>query len=454
MKQKNTDLTQGSIGWKLLLFALPLLGSSLIQQLYNTVDLMFVGNLLGKGASAAVGTCGWPINCLVGFFTGMGVGVGVLVSQACGAKDSKKVKQIIHTTMGLVLAGSVILMVIGMTLAPVILRKMNTPEDILELAVTYARIYFLSMFSILGYNFSSGILRALGNSRSPMIYQLLGGIANVFGNALFIYVLDLGVAGAALATFCSQTVAAALTIRHLCRLPEEYRLNLRRITLRMDVLKRIFTVGVPMGVQTTLVSVSLLLLQSQINTMGVTSMAAYTAYSKMESFVYFPMWAVGQATTTFVGQNLGSGQIQRAEKGTKTALLLGIGITVVITLTLTAFSQTALHLFSNEADVIELGSRIIVRLFPLYFIYVFVEVLSGAIRGAGKAAPVMMIILVNMFAVRLVFLYIAMMLFDTVYEVALIFPATWITTALSVGIYYLTGRWKQGWCERKTVTAE
>lgn len=248
MKQKNSDLTQGSIGWKLLLFALPLLGSSLIQQLYNTVDLMFVGNLLGKGASAAVGTCGWPINCLVGFFTGMGVGVGVLVSQACGAKDSQKVKQIIHTTMGLVLAGSVILMVIGMTLAPVILRKMNTPEDILELAVTYARIYFLSMFSILGYNFSSGILRALGNSRSPMIYQLLGGIANVFGNALFIYVLDLGVAGAALATFCSQTVAAALTIRHLCRLPEEYRLNLRRITLRMDVLKRIFTVGVPMGV--------------------------------------------------------------------------------------------------------------------------------------------------------------------------------------------------------------
>ena len=134
MKQKNSDLTQGSIGWKLLLFALPLLGSSLIQQLYNTVDLMFVGNLLGKGASAAVGTCGWPINCLVGFFTGMGVGVGVLVSQACGAKDSQKVKQIIHTTMGLVLAGSVILMVIGMTLAPVILRKMNTPEDILELA--------------------------------------------------------------------------------------------------------------------------------------------------------------------------------------------------------------------------------------------------------------------------------------------------------------------------------
>ncbi|MDO4175035.1 MAG: MATE family efflux transporter [Eubacteriales bacterium] len=447
MKQKNTDLTQGSISMKLMLFVLPLLGSSLIQQLYNTVDLMFVGNLLGKDASAAVGTCGWPINCLVGFFTGMGVGVGVLVSQAYGGKDFAKVKYIIRNAMGLVLAGSVVLMIIGMAFAPTILRMMNTPENILDMAVVYARIYFLSMFSIIGYNFSAGILRALGNSRSPMIYQLFGGIANVFGNTLFIYVLDMGVAGAALATFCSQTVAAALTIRHLCKLREEYRLELRTITLKLDALKRIFAVGVPMGIQTTLVSVSLLLLQSQINTMGVTSMAAYTAYSKMESFVYLPMWAVGQANTTFVGQNLGNGKIRRAEKGTRTALILGIVITLAITLPLTYFSDTVLRLFSNEGDVIALGSKIIVRLFPLYFLYVFVEVLSGTIRGAGKSAPVMVIILVNMFVVRLIFLAIAMMLFDTVYEVALIFPATWLTTAISVGTYYLTGRWKKDWIE-------
>ncbi|MCD8355001.1 MAG: MATE family efflux transporter [Clostridia bacterium] len=449
MKQKNNDLTQGSITWKLILFALPLLGTSLIQQMYNTVDLMFVGKILGKEASAAVGTCGWPINCLVGFFTGMGVGVGVLISQAYGGKDMKQLKRIIHTAMGLVIAGSIVLMIIGVTLTPVILRMMNTPEEILDLAVIYARIYFLSMFSIIGFNFSSGILRALGNSRSPMIYQLLGGFTNIWGNTLFIYILHLGVAGAALATFCSQTVAAVLTIRHLCRLPEQYHLQLHHIRLEPAMLKRIFVVGIPMGIQTTIVSISLLLLQSQINTMGVTSMAAYTAYSKIESLVYFPMWAVGQAATTFVGQNLGSGQIKRAVKGTRTALVTGIMITLVITLSLTCFSHGVLHLFSSDTDVIDLGSKIIVRLFPLYFLYVFVEVLSGTIRGAGKSAPVMFIILINMFAVRLLFLYIAMMMFDTVYEVALIFPATWLTTSLSVGIYYLTGRWKKGWTEKE-----
>ena len=448
MGKKTNDLTQGSIGWKLLFFALPLLGSSLIQQLYNTVDLMFVGNILGKEASAAVGTCGWPINCLVGFFTGMGVGVGVLVAQAFGGKNAKQVKRIIHTAMGLVLAGSALLIAVGIALTPHVLRFMNTPENIMPLAVTYARIYFLSMFSILGYNFSSGILRALGNSRSPMIYQLIGGFANVLGNTLFIYVLDLGVAGAALATFCSQTVAALLTISHLRKLPPEYRLHLRGIRMEGEILKNILTVGIPMGVQTTLVSVSLMMLQSQINTMGVTSMAAYTAYSKMESFVYLPMWAVGQATTTFVGQNLGNGQIDRAEKGTRTALLLGIGITLCISLTLTVFSTTALRMFTREADVIELGSKIIVRLFPMYFLYVFVEVFSGAIRGAGKPAQVMLIILINMFAIRLGFLYIAMQLFDTVYEVALIFVATWITTALSVGIYYKLGSWKKPWIQQ------
>lgn len=447
MKNKSIDLTQGSITRALLLFALPLLGTSIIQQMYNTVDLMFVGNLLGQDASAAVGTCSWPINCLVGFFTGMGVGVGVLVSQAYGGKDFPRLKKILHSAMGLAVIGSAILLLIGWLFAPTILRLMNTPDEILNLAVTYARIYFLSMFSIVGFNFSSGLLRALGDSRRPMIYQLIGGFANILGNTLFIYIFDFGVAGAAMATFLSQTVAAVLTIRRLRRLPEEYRLHLRKIRIESETLKRIFSVGVPVGVQTTVVSLSLVLLQSQINTMGVTSMAAYTSYGKLEGLVYFPMWAVGQAVTTFVGQNLGCGQIKRAEKGTKVGLITGIIITLCITLSLTASSRIVMHLFSSDPEVIELSSKIVVRLFPLYFIYVFVEIFAGAIRGTGKAASVMCLTLINMFAIRLLFLYIAMQLFNTVYDVALIFPATWITTALCVSTYYFSGRWKRGWTE-------
>lgn len=200
MKNKSVDLTQGSITRAMLLFALPLLGTSIIQQMYNTVDLMFVGNLLGQDASAAVGTCSWPINCFVGFFTGMGVGIGVLVSQAYGGKDFPRLKKILHTAMGFSVIGSAVLLLIGWIFAPAILRLMNTPDEILNLAVMYARIYFLSMFSIVGFNFSSGILRALGDSRRPMIYQLLGGFANILGNTLFIYIFHFGVAGAAMAT--------------------------------------------------------------------------------------------------------------------------------------------------------------------------------------------------------------------------------------------------------------
>ena len=445
MKNKSVDLTQGSITRAMLLFALPLLGTSIIQQMYNTVDLMFVGNLLGQDASAAVGTCSWPINCFVGFFTGMGVGIGVLVSQAYGGKDFPRLKKILHTAMGFSVIGSAVLLLIGWIFAPAILRLMNTPDEILNLAVMYARIYFLSMFSIVGFNFSSGILRALGDSRRPMIYQLLGGFANILGNTLFIYIFHFGVAGAAMATFLSQTVAAVLTIRRLCHLQKEYRLCLREIRIQPHTLKQIFVIGVPVGVQTTVVSLSLVLLQSQINTMGVTSMAAYTSYGKLEGLVYFPMWAVGQAVTTFVGQNLGCGQLRRAEKGTKVGLIMGILITVCITLSLTAGAHVVMRLFSSDAAVIDLSSKIVVRLFPLYFIYVFVEIFAGAIRGAGKAAAIMCITLLNMFAIRLLFLYIAMQIFDTVYDVALIFPATWVTTALCVSIYYFSGKWKRDW---------
>ncbi|MEE1229400.1 MAG: MATE family efflux transporter [Lachnospiraceae bacterium] len=441
----TTDLTRGPILSKLLLFAIPLLGTSLIQQLYNTVDIMFVGNILGKDASAAVGTCGWPINCLVGFFTGMGVGVGILVSQSFGADDLKDVRRVIHNAMGLVASGSIFLMILGMIFTPLILRLMNTPEEILGMAVTYSRIYFLSMFSILGYNFSSGILRALGDSKSPMIYQLLGGIANIFGNTLFIYILKLGVAGAALSTFLSMTVAALLTIRHLMKLPTEYRYHIKDTTLELSVITRIIKIGVPMGVQTTLISVSLLLLQSGINTMGVASMAAYTSYGKLESMIYFPMWAVAQAVTTFVGQNLGSGQMDRVKKGTLIGLIIAITITLFIGFSITAFSRQFIRLFSNDKEVIELGSHIVRNLFPLYFIYAIVEVMSATMRGAGKSGQVMVVTTLNMFGVRIVALYVAMKLFTTVYDVCLIFPFTWITTTTSILILYFTGGWKKGW---------
>lgn len=442
MREKNNDLTQGSIFKGLFLFALPLLGSSLIQQMYNTVDLMFVGNILGKEASAAVGSTSLLTVCIIGFFNGMGTGVGVITSQYFGAKQKQSLTDTIHTAAGLTVVLSAVVIVFGWIACPVLLKWINIPDNIMGLALTYIRIYFLSVFSIVSYNISAGILRALGNSRSPMTYQLIGGIANVFANAFFMCVLKLGIAGAALATLLSQTVAAVLTLRHLCRLNEEYRLELRKIRIIPSIARKIFIIGIPEAVRSMLITLANLIVQSQINMLGVDSMAAYAAYCKAEGFLYLPQWAVGQANTTFVGQNLGAGKVERVEKSTRTALVMGIGITMAISAVVLIFPHQVFRLFSNEPDIISLGAKIGQMTFGFYFLYAIVEVLSGAIRGAGKSTPPMVVSLINMCGVRLIVLKIALMFIPTVNGIAIVFPITWVTTSLSIALYYKSGRWK------------
>lgn len=439
---KNTDLTTCSISRGLFLFSLPLLGSSLIQQLYNTVDLIFVGNFVGKEASAAVGATSLLTVCIIGFFNGLGVGVGVIVSQFFGAKQPGDVRRTVQTAAGITIAGSILVTILGWFLSPLFLSWMQIPESIMGMALTYIRIYFLSIFSIVSYNISSGVLRSVGDSRSPMIYQLIGGVANIFGDAFFICVLDLGVAGAALATMLSQTLAACMAIHHLCRLPEEYRFHLREIRMELPVARRIFFIGIPEAFRSMLITFANLIVQTQINTLGVDSMAAYASYCKAEGFLYLPQWAVGQANTVFVGQNLGAKKLDRVTKSTRTAIFMAVAITLCISALILLFPTQVFRLFSSDQEIAALSAKIGTTTFGLYFIYGIVEVLSGAIRGAGKTTPPMVISVANMCGVRLIVLHILMLFFHTVNEIAIVFPITWITTALSVIIYYRSGRWK------------
>lgn len=438
----NQDLTNGPIGKKLLIFALPLFGSSLIQQLYNTVDLMFVGRLLGKEASAAVGAGSLLITCMLGFFTGMSVGVGVAAAKAYGAEEKEKLQKVIHTSAGISLLGGIAMMAIGWILAPTFLSWLNTPDDIMNMAVVYMRIYFLSILPIVSYNISSGILRAVGNSRSPMMYQLFGGFANVIGNTIFIYILRLGVSGAALATLCSQGVAAILTIRHLCRGEESCRLYFSKIKIDPAVCGRILAIGLPAAVQSMVITLSNLIVQSQINSLGVDSIAAFTAYFKVESFIYLPILAIGQAVTTFCGQNVGAMKMDRVKEGTKDSIFMGVGITIVISGLILLFSKQAFGLFTNDADIVSLGKQLAWASFPFYFLYVFLEVLSGAIRGAGKALPPMVIIVVNMCVVRILILKLMMSLYHSAVGVARMYPLTWAMTVLCLAVYYKSGKWK------------
>lgn len=438
---KTRDMTKGPIGRQLILFALPLLGSSLIQQLYNTVNLIFVGQLLGKEASAAVGASSMLVTCLVGFFTGMSVGASVVAARHYGAKDMQALKQTIHTAMAIGFGGGLLLMALGIAFAPTFLQWMNTPADIMQQATGYIRIYFFSLVSLIVYNVGSGILRALGDSKSPMLYQLVGGIINVAANALCILGLGWGVNGSAVASFFAQGVAAVLVLRHLCKLDDAYRLRWGQIRLHGSIAKSILKVGVPAGVQATATTFSNLFIQTHINGLGVDVIAAFTAYFKVELFIYLPIMAFSQAATTFTGQNVGAGHLDRVKKGTRTGIAVGVCFTAVLSALTLLLARQAFGLFTSEAIVIDIGVSLAQIAFPFYFLYVFLEVFASTIRGAGKALPPMLIVLVNMCGVRLLLLQVFVSIWHSAQSVAMIYPATWFITALCMAAYYRFGKW-------------
>ena len=295
MKNNSHTLTKGSVGKGILLFALPLLGSSLIQQLYSTVDLIFVGQLLGTKASAAIGASGLIVTCMIGFFNGMAVGTNVFAARHYGARRFEQLKKLIQTIFWTGIIGGFLLTVIGLVLSPVFLTWMGTPESIFPLAVRYLRIYMASMISVVSYNLLSGVLRALGDSRTPMLYQFFGGIINVFADFIFLYVFHMGVEGTAFATLFSQTFAAIGVMIHLYRLKEPYALRIRFSDCCLKEFTDILKVGVPAGVQSIIITLSNIIIQSQINTLGVTSVASFTVYFRVELIIYLPIVALGQA---------------------------------------------------------------------------------------------------------------------------------------------------------------
>lgn len=443
MRNKHTtDLTNGPVIQQILLFALPFLGSSLIQQLYNTVDLIFVGKLLGTKASAAVGAGSLIITCLLGFFTGISIGVGVVAAKAFGANNKKALHQTIHTAAGLSLAGIVLLTIIGITFAPVFLNLLNTPEDILTQACTYMRIYFAGIPAIIMYNVSSGILRALGDSHSPMIYQLAGGIANVIANALFLIVFRMGVAGVALATFVSQSTAALFAVRQVCRQDDAYRLRFKGIRIDRARSFEILKIGIPSAVQAMIITFSNLVVQSNINSLGVASIAAFTAYFKVENFIYLPIMAISQANMTFASQNFGAGKPKRVCSGVRASITSSVLLTITISSIVLLFRRSFFSLFLNEPDIIDIGMAIGRTTFPFYFLYVLLEVFAGTVRGYGKALPPMLIIIGNMCGVRLLALRFMMEHYHTAPTVARVYPITWTAASVCLAVCYIHYRRK------------
>lgn len=434
---RTNDLTQGIIWKKLLFFAIPLLLSSLVQQLYNTVDLIFVGNFIDKSASAAIGASSLLITCLVGFFGGMSVGSGVVISQIFGARDVKKLSKAVHNAVALSIAGGVLFMVIGYFFAPVYLKWVNTPAELQAGAVGYLRIYFLSFVSMFVYNLGSGVLRALGDARSPLYAQALGGLLNVAMDYVFLRLFHNGVEGVAWATLISQTAAACATLCHLAKLDKKYSLKFRKIAFEGSILKEVIRIGVPAGAQSLVITLSNVMAQYHINSFGEDAIAAFTAYFKVELIIYLPIVAFGQAIMAFSGQNMGAGDFKRMREGTRICLIMSMALAAVTSALALAFGPQLFRIFNKETSVIETGCRIIGISFPFYFIYCVLQILGDSLRGAGKVKEPMLIIMVNICIVRTCLLFLIVPMVKDVRGVAVTYPVTWFLTAVCMIVYYI-----------------
>ncbi len=443
MSQRDAarNITEGVIWKQLLSFFFPILLGTFFQQMYNTVDTIIVGRFVGTQALAAVGSTGALISLLNGFFIGLGSGATVLVSQFFGASDHSGVKKALHTGIGLSLILGLLISFVGLCFGPQILRLMKTPADCLDGAVIYARIFFSGAVASMIYNMGAGILRAMGDSKRPMIFLVITCFANIFLDILCVVVLNMGIAGAAVATVLSQIISAVLVVWVLLKLPEDYALRLQQIQIDPILLKRILSVGVPAGLQFVTFDLANLLIQSGINSFGSATIAAFTAYAKADMLTWMLSGAFGVAITTFVGQNYGAQKYDRIHKSVRICLGMGVVLIGICSGVIIFFRHFILGIFSADQEVIQLGAWLMLWVVPFNVIFVPVEIFAGAMRGTGYSTVPTAITCVCVCIFRVLWLFTVVSRFHTLEMLMLCYPISWILADLAFVFTYRRGKW-------------
>lgn len=442
-------IVEGVIWQQLLIFFFPILLGTFFQQLYNTADAMIVGKYVGKQALAAVGgSTGNLINLIVGFFVGLSSGATVIISQFFGARKEKEVSRTVHTAMALAVTMGLFLTVVGWLFSPSLLRLLSTPEDVMEPATVYIRIYFLGMVPSLIYNVGSGILRAVGDSRRPLYFLMAACLTNIVLDLLLVMGLDMGVAGAAWATILSQAVSAVLVMLVLTRSHQSYQVNLRRVRFHGDLIPAILRIGLPAGLQSVMYSLSNVIIQSFINRLGTDTAAAWSAWGRLDGFFWMVLNAFGISITTFVGQNFGAGKEERVRQGVRQCLCMAFASSLLFSAALLLGGRTFFGLFANEQEVIDAGMHILTRIAPYFVLYVCVEILSGALRGAGESLIPTLITLGGVCLLRLAWLLGYVSHHPSLEMTVVSYPVTWAVTSLLFIAYYLWGGW-MGRCRKR-----
>lgn len=434
-------MTEGPIWRRLVAFAIPLFLGNLFQQLYNTADSLIVGNFLGSNALAAVSSSGNLIFLMVGFFNGIAVGAGVVVAKYYGAKKFDVVERVIHTIAALGILCGIALTFIGILAAPQILVLMGTPENVLPNSVLYFRVYFSGSLAFVMYNFLVGILQSVGDSRHPLIYLIISSVINVVLDLLFVTVFHMGVGSAAFATIISQFISALLCLRQLMKSPEEYRLNLRHIRIDRPMLGQIISNGLPSGIQNSIISLANVVVQSNINKFGEMAMAGCGSYAKIEGFGFLPITCFAMALTTFISQNLGAREYERAKKGAVFGVACSLTIAELVGIVIYLLAPVLISGFNSDPQVISYGVAQARTVTLFYFLLAFSHCMAGILRGAGKSTVPMFVMLICWCMIRVTYITVTVHFLPNIRVIFWAYPITWTLSSISFLIYFLKSDW-------------
>ena len=433
---KAKRMTEGSIFKCLLYFALPLMVGNFFQQLYNTVDSIIVGNFVGKEALAAIGSVDSIINTYIGFFVGLSAGAGVVISQYYGASDDENVHKAVHTTIAITLIMAIGTTIISLFTTDIFLRISRVPSDVWPEAETYLGIYFLGLVGLLIYNMGSGILRAVGDSKHPLYFLIFSALSNTVLDIIFVANLRLGVAGAAYATIISQALSALLVLYTLIKTNDCYKISFKKIRIYPKLLKQIFRIGLPTALQMMVTAFSNVFVQSYINSFGSAAMAGYSSYNKIDKVCLLPLQSIGLAITTFMGQNIGAGNSERAIKGVKIATRMNVVTAIVLLTFLWVVAPYLIYIFNQDEEVIHYGTIFLRTMSPFFLCVAYNQIHNGALKGAGNT-KIPMIIMMSCFIVfRQIYLFVISRVINTPIAIALGYPLGWLLCTIILSIYY------------------
>ncbi len=441
IRQTKNEITEGIIWKQLLLFFFPILLGTFFQQLYNTIDSVIVGQFVGKAALASVGGSSAQIVSLaVGFFTGLSSGAAVTIAQFVGARKEETANAGLHNAYAIAAAGGIVLTFIGILTAPFMLGLMNTPAEIMDDSLTYLRIYFAGILFVLVYNMGSAILRAAGDSKTPLYILIACCIINIILDTAFVLLFHAGVAGVAVATLIAQAVSALLVTMKLTHSGRPLHLSIRKIRFHGSLLKLQLKLGLPAGFESILFAITNIAIQAAINTFGTDTAAAWSAYGKLDAVFWMVSTAFGISITTFVGQNYGAGKTDRVRRSTRVCLCMDLAVSFILTAVLIAARSFLFRLFTSDETVVRIGADMLLFITPWYIVYVFIEVLGGSLRGRGNVIVPVVITLLGVCVLRIIWLAGVLKISPTIHAIIFSYPVTWVITALAFIGYYI---WKE-----------